>query len=113
MYKEMEEYMDYVNLGIRIKLKRTELNLTQEKLAEKAKISTAYMGQIERGEKRLSLDNFVNIANALNCSTDELLRGSTEKNSNARFNEIFSILKNSTNKDLEQAIDILKILSRK
>ena len=105
--------MDYINLGIRIKQKRTELKLTQEKLAEKAKISTAYMGQVERGERRLSLENFVNIANALGCSTDELLRGSTEENEKARFNEIFTILKNSSNKDLEQVIDILKILTRK
>lgn len=105
--------MDYINLGIRIKQKRIELNLTQEKLAELAKISTPYMGQIERGEKRLSLENFVNIANALNCSTDELLRKSTKNNINARFNEIFNILKNSTDKDLEQVIDILKILSKK
>lgn len=105
--------MDYINLGIKIKQKRTELKLTQEKLAEKSKISTAYMGQIERGEKRISLENFVNIANALKCSTDELLRESTKENNNARFNEIFSVLKNLSSTDLEQVIDILKVLSRK
>ena len=72
--------MDYIDLGIRIKRKRLEMNLTQEAVAEMSKISTPYMGQIERGQKKLSLENFVNIANALNCSTDELLRNSTEEN---------------------------------
>lgn len=102
--------MDYINLGIKIKRKRLEMNLTQESLAEMAKISTAYMGQIERGEKRLSLDNFVNIANALNCSTDELLRNSTEKNINSRFAEINYIIEKAPAKDTEKIIEILKIL---
>lgn len=102
--------MDYINLGIRIKRKRLEMNLTQENLAEMAKISTAYMGQIERGEKRLSLENFVNIANALNCSTDELLRNSTEGNTNSRFAEINRIIEKVPVNETEKIIEILKIL---
>lgn len=102
--------MDYINLGIRIKRKRLEMNLTQENLAEKAKISTAYMGQIERGEKRLSLENFVNIANALNCSTDELLRNSTQCNSQSRFAEITHIIEKSPTENTDKIIEILKIL---
>jgi len=101
--------MDYIDLGIKIKKKRIDMNLTQEALAELSKISTAYMGQIERGEKRLSLENFVNIANALNCSTDELLRNSTLTNINARFAEINDIIKNSSPRDTEKIIEILKI----
>ena len=42
--------MDYNRLGKRIKEERLRLNLTQEKLSEKVGISTAYLGQIERGE---------------------------------------------------------------
>jgi len=101
--------MDYINLGIRIKKKRLEMNLTQETLAEMAKISTPYMGQIERGEKRLSLENFVNIANSLNCSTDELLRDSTTDNISCKFAEINQIIKNTSPKEAEKIIEILKI----
>ena len=43
--------MDYTRLGKRIKEERLRLNLTQEKLSEKVGISTAYLGQIERGER--------------------------------------------------------------
>lgn len=103
--------MNYINLGNMIKRKRIEKNLTQEKLAELAKISTAYMGQIERAERHISLENFVNIANALNCSTDELLRGSTINNTNARFNEISEHFKNLQTKDMEKIIEVIKILS--
>ncbi len=103
--------MDYIDLGIRIK-KTNELkrHLSQEKLAEMLVISTSYMGQIERGEKRLSLENLVNIANVLNCSIDELLRKSTEDNINARFAEIYRIIENAPADKIEKSIEILKIL---
>ena len=47
--------MDYTRLGKRIKEERLRLNLTQEKLSEKVGISTAYLGQIERGERCITL----------------------------------------------------------
>ena len=48
--------MDYTRLGKRIKEERLRLNLTQEKLSEKVGISTAYLGQIERGERCITLE---------------------------------------------------------
>ena len=44
-------------LGRRIREERLKLNLTQEKLAEDVNLSMAYIGQIERGERSLTLDN--------------------------------------------------------
>lgn len=105
--------MDYISLGIRIKRKRLEMNLTQENLAELSKISTPYMGQIERGEKGISLENFVNIANALECSTDELLRDNMEENVNARISEIQQIIKDISPNELEKLMEIMKILCDK
>jgi len=101
--------MDYISLGSRIKRKRLEMNLTQESLAELSKISTPYMGQIERGEKGISLENFVNIANALECSTDELLRDNLEDNINARISEIQQIIKKLSASETEKLIKIMKI----
>ncbi|MBQ4326972.1 MAG: helix-turn-helix transcriptional regulator, partial [Clostridia bacterium] len=49
--------MDYTALGKRIREERLKLNLTQEQLAEDVDLSTAYIGQIERGERRVSLEN--------------------------------------------------------
>lgn len=39
-------------LGRRIREERLKLNLTQEKLAEDVNLSMAYIGQIERGERK-------------------------------------------------------------
>ena len=47
--------VNYELLGKRIKAERNKLNLTQEKLAEDVDISTAYLGQIERGERNVTL----------------------------------------------------------
>jgi len=43
-------------LGQRMKNRRIELKLSQEKLAEKAGVHPTYIGQLERGEKNVSVD---------------------------------------------------------
>ena len=65
--------MDYTRLGKRIKEKRLRLNLTQEKLSEKVGISTAYLGQIERGERCITLDKLIPLANYLGGVTVDFL----------------------------------------
>lgn len=65
--------MDVTRIGKNIKEKRISLGLTQEQLSEKADVSPAYIGMIERGEKVPKLETFVNIANSLNVTADELL----------------------------------------
>jgi len=67
--------MNYSSIGNQIRLRRKELGLTQENLAEKAELSVSYMGAIERGEKLPSLESFIRIANALDESADKLLSG--------------------------------------
>ena len=57
--------MEQQALGKRIREERLKLNLTQERLAEDVNLSTAYIGQIERGERSLTLENLVAVANRL------------------------------------------------
>ena len=45
--------MDYKAMGKRLKIERCNLNLTQEQLAEEVGLSPAYIGQIERGERKI------------------------------------------------------------
>ncbi|HIS84530.1 MAG TPA: helix-turn-helix transcriptional regulator [Candidatus Faecivicinus avistercoris] len=70
--------VDYVALGLRIRQQRKMLKLTQEALAEKVDVSTSYIGHIERGQKRCSLETLVSIADALGVTPDLLLRDSLE-----------------------------------
>lgn len=71
-----EDIMDYVDLGKRVRACRTSLNWTQERLAQEIGVSTSFIGHIERGSRKASIDTLVLLANAMQVSTDELLRGS-------------------------------------
>ena len=66
--------MDYILLGKRIRDERLLLRLTLEKLAERTDKSINFIGQIERGEGKPSLETMVDIANALGTTVDSLLR---------------------------------------
>ena len=65
--------LDYKAIGKRIKEMRKRRKLSQAELAEVIERSTSYISYIEAGQKCMSLDTFVEIANALAVSTDLLL----------------------------------------
>lgn len=67
--------MDMKSIGERIREHRIARNWRQEDLAEHANLSSAYIGMIERGEKIPKLQTFIEIANVLHVSADELLSG--------------------------------------
>ncbi|MGN0185201.1 MAG: helix-turn-helix domain-containing protein [Aristaeellaceae bacterium] len=69
--KEADEL--YIMVGKRVRQLRLQRCLTQEQLAERAGISTSFLGHIERGSRKLSLDSFCRIARALDCTANDLL----------------------------------------
>lgn len=60
-------------LGKNIRLKRHQLELTQEALAERAGLHPTYISSVERGQRNISLDNMISLAQALNCNLKELI----------------------------------------
>lgn len=83
--------MDYKGLGKRIREERKQLNLTQAELAEAIDISDTYMGAIERGERCLTLDTLVRLANRLGVTIDYLLSDSvsdSDSNITKQFKQI-------------------------
>jgi transcriptional regulator with XRE-family HTH domain len=59
--------------GLKVRMRRFEMGMTQEQLAEKADMHPTYVGSVERGERNISLENIVALAEALECSPRELL----------------------------------------
>ena len=59
-------------VGQRIRAYRLRCGLTQEMLAEKANLHPTYIGQVERGEKNLTLTSLERILDALGVSFAEL-----------------------------------------
>lgn len=68
--------IDIETVGTNIAKIRRKNNLTQEKLAELAGLSTNYIARVERGEiQNFSAINMLKIASALDISLDELVVG--------------------------------------
>ncbi|KAF6559402.1 helix-turn-helix transcriptional regulator [Paenibacillus sp. EKM202P] len=59
-------------VGTRIRALRKEKGLSQESLGEKGGFHFSYIGQIERGEKNVSLINIAKIADALDVNLIQL-----------------------------------------
>lgn len=103
--------MDYKILGSRIREERIRLSLTQETLAEDINISVSYMGQIERGERSLSLDTLVKLTKRLGVTIDYLLQESVNTDDNKILTaQITNLLNNRSPKEIHMAIDLIKVL---
>lgn len=72
---QKEEFLK--ELGFAIKMKRMRQKISQEKLAELSDCSLSYIGFIERGEKSLSLYNFLKIASVLQLDIGSFLSNFT------------------------------------
>ena len=95
--------MNYTQLGKRIREERKKIGLTQSKLAEDIDISDAYMGQIERGERSLTLNTLVRLVNRLGISIDYLLKDYVDI-----ADEV--IIDNQNLKRKQMALDVLKTI---
>ncbi len=70
--------MDYVDLGKRVRKQRQLIGLTQQELAERIGVSTSFVGHVERGTRKASLETLVALSNALGVGVDYLLAGSLQ-----------------------------------
>jgi len=90
----------YRNFGRRVKQQRLLLEMTQSDLSEKAGISLSFLGHIERGTRKASLDTVVKLANALKVSPNHLLQDSLDED----------ILANSSSRDVGVSQDQIRLL---
>lgn len=88
---------DY-KIGERIRKIREELNMNRENFSEMIDISSVFLGQIERGEKSLSLKTLSKISKFTGASTDYILFGNSKENET--IYKINRILRNCSKKSL-------------
>lgn len=81
-------------------------------VAEAAKISSGYLGELERGEKWPALDIIIELAKVLGVSPGALLEFESEEvNPQILHEKITSVLENRDTKQLQQVLRILKALT--
>jgi len=104
----MQQEIDYLKLGIKIKELRQTNGLTQDALAEMVNCNTSHISNIENNHTKVSLNMLLAIANALNTSIDFLLSNQYENTSLALDNEIARVISNC---DVETKERILRIIN--
>ena len=60
-------------LALNIRIRRVELDITQEELAHRANLSQAYLSGIERSKRSPSIDTIQSLATALEIPASDLL----------------------------------------
>ena len=103
-------HLDYYTIGQKIKKRRLDRGLSQEKAAELCDISASFYGNIERGTKIMSLDTFVDICQALQISPDYILLDELPDTDPIIMN-IISEVKKSGSLQYERSLRIIKALA--
>ena len=102
--------LDYIAIGKQIREERMRQNISQERLAEMANLSTVHVSHIETANTKLSLPALVSIANSLRISTDVLLCGSLVASEKAYKNIILRELDDCSGKELKLLSDSVKAI---
>ena len=61
------------SFGARVRTIRSSVSLSQEELALRCGLDRSYVGQVERGERNISLENIYRIAEGLGVAAGTLL----------------------------------------
>lgn len=88
--------MNFYLLGQKIRQLRNMHHFSQADLAERIDVSTNYIGQIERGDRKPSLETLVALCNVLNTSMDYILSDSIERDEDQISQDILSKLSSLT-----------------
>lgn len=104
-----QNLLNHKDIGSRIRTEREKLGLSREKFAEIIGLSSFYIGQIERGDRKMSIDTLANISDSLNVSADYLLYGYTYYMQNISVLEAFDDLyKESIDEELRELLAIFR-----
>lgn len=116
--------MDNAAIGRRIRKEREKMELSREEFAEIIGLSDYYVGQLERGERQMSLPASVKIASCLHVSLDYLILGkfnyneayihdssaNTYETSNDKLHEINTLLEKCSPKETELLKKLIKTI---
>ena len=69
----MKTKIDYERIGNKIRVERENFDMNREKFSEILNLSPYFLGQIERGERKMSITTLINICECLHISIDHLI----------------------------------------
>ncbi len=93
-------------LGTRLRAVRKTRRLSQELLGERAGLSGKFVGEVERGEKSISVDSLARMAQALGVGLHDLLHDPVVDNSDVQ--RIYALVLTTPRSRLRKAYAVLR-----
>lgn len=104
----MKNEIDFVKIGNRIRIERENFDMTREKLSELVNLSPYFLGQIERGERKMSINTLIKISECLHISIDYLFF--EQVNTNTNTNVLHSLINKCSEKEINVIEAIIKLI---
>jgi len=100
------------SLGERLREFRQNLAMSQEQLANAAEITPAYLGQVERGTKHITVHALAKICAALNISLSEFFSTANVKDriTDKISDQILSQLIGKTDSEKQMILKVIKAI---
>ena len=102
--------IDYEKLGQRIKHFREQKGISQDELGNLVWVNNVHISNIETGKKAPSIDLLIELANALEISTDDLLVDSLTHSVSTADSEIHKLLVDCNKTEEEILTEMVKAL---
>ncbi len=96
-------------IGSRVKQARLAKHMTQQQLAEAADMSVSFLSNIENGRQSMNLRALIAISDALNVSSDSLIR-EVPRTASHIAEEIEKELTSCTPKEREAILQLVKLM---
>ncbi|WP_281869497.1 helix-turn-helix domain-containing protein [Brevibacillus parabrevis] len=95
-------------LGERLRFLRKHKGWSQDYLAEQAGLHTNYIGQIERGEKNLTIETLYKVTSGLGTSLEELFQSIDPKVRQTGLSSIIELLSQRPEEDQAMALHLIQ-----
>ncbi len=104
----MKKGVNYREVGDRIRTEREKFGISREKFAEILSLSPFFVGQIERGERKMSISTLINVSEYLRISIDYLIFGEVHKAE--EYNSLQSLISKCSSEESKIIEDIIKTI---
>lgn len=95
-------------IGKRLRGYRSSVGYSQEKLADKAGLHPTYIGQVERGEKNLTIESLEKITSALDIPMASVFEKVEDRRDDNNFSlKAYDLLSHKTPAEREKLYNIL------
>lgn len=105
------EKQQLIEIGQRLRQRRQELGLTQDKMSELADIGSGYYGQLEVGTSQMSVDTLIKLSRSMHLPMEYILFG--EGYTSGDPSPVIDLLQHCTPRELSLAENMLKLFLMK